>query len=287
MSTIENVSDTARWVAVYRAMETARKDALFRDPYAARLAGERGTAIVDHMRRGRAMAWAMIVRTAVFDEIILDRVRHHGVRRVVNLAAGLDARAWRLPLPPTLEWVDVDLPGMTAYKRDAMRGERPACAYEAVAADLADAGARRALFERLRGEGGAASTLVVSEGLLIYLTPDAVAALARDLHDVLGARWWLFDLASPALLAMIHRDWGKSVQAAPFRFGPPEGTAFFAPHGWREVEYRSQVEEARRLGREMPLMWLWRLLGRFASAERKAQWRRFSGFALLEPSGTP
>ena len=48
---IEHISDTARWVAVYRAMETARSDALFRDPFAERLAGERGQQIVREMTR--------------------------------------------------------------------------------------------------------------------------------------------------------------------------------------------------------------------------------------------
>jgi O-methyltransferase involved in polyketide biosynthesis len=37
---IENVSDTAFWIAHYRAVESARPDALFRDPLAALLAGE-------------------------------------------------------------------------------------------------------------------------------------------------------------------------------------------------------------------------------------------------------
>ena len=83
---IEHVSDTARWVAVYRAMETERPDAIFKDPFARRLAGERGQAIVDEMKRGRSMAWAMIVRTAVFDEIILDVIRREKVDLVVNLA---------------------------------------------------------------------------------------------------------------------------------------------------------------------------------------------------------
>ena len=71
---IENVSDTARWVAVYRAMETARPDAIFRDPFAERLAGERGHQIVREIKQGRQAAWAMIVRTAVLDELILDRI---------------------------------------------------------------------------------------------------------------------------------------------------------------------------------------------------------------------
>ena len=98
--TIEHVSDTARWVAVYRAMETERPDAIFKDPFARRLAGERGQEIVDEMKMGRQMAWAMIVRTKVFDEVILDVIRREQVDLVLNLACGLDARAWRLDVPP-------------------------------------------------------------------------------------------------------------------------------------------------------------------------------------------
>ena len=44
---IENISDTARWVAVYRAMETARPDAIFSDPFADRLAAQRGREILE------------------------------------------------------------------------------------------------------------------------------------------------------------------------------------------------------------------------------------------------
>ncbi len=73
MTSIENVSDTALRVAAYRAMETARPGAIFRDPYASGLAGEKGLKIVSEMKQGRAMAWAMIVRTVVMDELILER----------------------------------------------------------------------------------------------------------------------------------------------------------------------------------------------------------------------
>ena len=48
-SPIRNVSDTARWVAIYRAMESERPDALFHDPFARRLGGERGEAIAKAM----------------------------------------------------------------------------------------------------------------------------------------------------------------------------------------------------------------------------------------------
>jgi methyltransferase (TIGR00027 family) len=278
---IENISDTARWVAVYRAMESERDDAIFRDPFARRLAGAKGEEIVATLKSGRQMSWAMIVRTAVFDEIIMDRV-NAGVSLVVNLAAGLDARAWRLPLPPTLHWIDVDLPDILRYKTEALRDETPVCRYEAIPADLTDAAARTALFTRLGAEGR--NALIVTEGLLIYLTPEQVAGLARALHAVPAFRWWLIDLASPRLLRMMQRSWGRTLQKAnaPFQFAPAEGTAFFRPFGWREIVFRSALVEARRLNREMRGMWLWRLVARVFSPKRKAEMLRMSGVVLFE-----
>jgi methyltransferase (TIGR00027 family) len=279
---IENVSDTARWVAVYRAMETERPDAHFRDPWARRLAGEKGEAIVQAMPRGRQMAWAMIVRTAVFDRVILERVRERGADMVVNLAAGLDTRAWRLDLPPTLRWVDVDLPGILHYKTALMQGEPPRCRYEAVAADLTDAAVRDALFARLGAE--ARNALVVAEGLLVYLEAGDVGNLAAALHAQPSFRWWLVDLASPRLLQWMLKSWGRHTREgnAPFRFAPAEGTAFFERFGWREQRWFNSLEEARRLGREMRGIWFWRLLTRLAPRRRREEMRRFSGFVLLE-----
>ena len=55
-SEISHISDSALWVAVYRAMETRRKDAIFRDPYAAMFAGERSEQIAEKMKNGRDCA---------------------------------------------------------------------------------------------------------------------------------------------------------------------------------------------------------------------------------------
>ena len=281
-ATIEHVSDTARWVALYRAMESERPDALFRDPYARKLAGERGERILASMRKGRAWAWPMIVRTAVMDELILREIERDGVETVLNLAAGLDTRPYRLPLSPSLRWVEVDFPDVIAYKQAQLAGERPACALEQVGIDLTDVARRRALF----GQIGTAArrVLVVSEGLLIYLPPEAVASLAVDLAAPAPFRWWLIDLGSPRLLKMMEKTWGRAVAAgnAPFRFAPPQGTRFFEPHGWRESEYRSMWEESLRLKRTMRGAWLWGLLGRLYPKAKREELRRMSGIVLLE-----
>jgi methyltransferase (TIGR00027 family) len=268
---ITHVSDTARWVALYRAMESERRDPLFRDPYARRLAGEQGEAILRGMKQARRWAWPMIVRTAVMDEIILRAIERDGVDTVLNLAAGLDARPYRLALPKTLRWVDVDL-----------AGETPSCTVEFAKVDLRDAAARRTLFAGVAES--AQRVLVVTEGLLIYLKPEQVADLAKDLAAQPVFRWWLIDIASPLLLQWMQRTWGKTATAgnAAFIFAPAEDTKFFEPYGWREVEYRNTMDEGIRLKRVPKMMFLWRILGLFASRARKAQFKRFSGVVLLE-----
>ncbi len=279
---IENVSDTARWVAVYRAMESERPDAIFHDAYARKLAGEKGEAIVGEMKRGRQMAWPMIVRTAIFDDIVMRKVRGGEVDTVVNLAYGLDARAWRLPLNPELRWYDVDLPGILDYKTQTLAGIPTNCRYDAIAVDLTDAARRQALFASIGAQSKRA--LVLAEGLLVYLTSEQVAGLATDLHAIPSFHWWLIDIASPRLLQMMNKMWGKNVQAgnAPFLFAPAEGTAFFEPHGWREVEFRSTGEEAMRLKRGMRMLWIWATIGRLMSKRKQEEYRRFSGSVLLE-----
>src|SRR5216110_1195991 len=279
---ISSVSDTARWVAMYRAMESERPDALFHDPYARRLAGRAGEQILASMPQGRRWAWPMIVRTAVMDEVIMRLVTQEGVDTILNLAAGLDARAYRLDLPAQLRWIDVDLEGILSYKEAALAGERPRCRVEFVRADLTNQTARRTLFQRVGA--GAKRALVISEGLLVYLTPEDVTSLAQDLSAQPALRWWLIDLGSPALLQFLSRTWGNQLRSgnAPMLFAPAEGTAFFAPAGWREAEYHPILDAALRLQRAPKMAWLWRALALFSSKKRREQFKRFSGIVLLE-----
>ncbi len=280
--TIGHISDTARWVAFYRAMESERPDALFRDPFARRLAGAEGERIVQELPSGRDTAWAMIVRTAIIDRLLRDAVRDGAVDLVVNLAAGLDARPWRMELPAGLRWVDMDLPDILDYKLETLADVAPVCAYEARRVDLTDPEARRrALSEVTRGSR---SPLVVTEGLLVYLAPDQVTSLATDLHAVRELRSWIIDIASPWLLQWMRRKWGKQTDLgnATLRFAPEEGPAFFEPLGWREAAYYSHWEEGHRLGREARMAWLWRILGRLASRKRREEMRRIAGVVVLE-----
>ena len=273
---IRNISDTARWVAVYRARETDRPDAIFRDPLARRLAGERGEQIANSMPLGRDNDWSMVTRTYLIDQFVADQVRQ-GVDMVVNLAAGLDSRPYRMQLPSSLHWIEVDLPEILDYKEGILRAEKPVCALERFRLDLSNVNARRELFQQLGSR--AKKAVIITEGLIIYLTADEVSALAQDLTTSPSFHSWILDIASPGLLRMLQKRMAAQLnQAAPFKFAPDEGPDFFLRHGWKPVDVRSLLKNAARLKR---LSFFLRLIALLPESESSRRNRPWSGVCLL------
>jgi methyltransferase (TIGR00027 family) len=247
-SAVRNISDTARWVAYFRAQESKRPDALFRDPFAERLAGARGVEIANTLPEGNKHEWAWVARTYLFDKFIAQAVSE-GADMVINLAAGLDARPYRMDLPSSLRWVEVDFPEINSYKQEILAGESPKCHLERFDVDLTDSVARRKLFADLNGR--ASKIAVASEGLLIYLTAEQVSSLSVDLAAGTNYQNWIIDLASPGQLRLMQRSTGKQLSeaGAAFKFGPAEGPGFFLPFGWKAREVQGFLKTAAQLNR--------------------------------------
>lgn len=265
--TITHVSDTARWTALHRATESARPDALFCDPLAERLAGEQGRAIVDHVRWADRSGWWLVTRTKLIDDAIADALAH-GCDRVLNLAAGLDTRPYRLDLPPDLTWVEADLPKLLAEKTQLLADQTPRCRLNGIAVDLADPPARDAFFNEALA--GATKAFVLTEGLSMYLEASDVAALSGAIKRPEVA-WWMIDFAFPGLRERINKNVAGISENAPFRFAPENGLAFFEDLGWRAVEAESLLVAAKRFHR-LPL-WI-----------RPLTWQRTD---LRRPGGRP
>jgi len=247
-SSVRNIADTALWVAYFRARESERPDALFRDPYAERLAGERGFEIANTLPEGNKHEWAWVARTYLFDKYVTEEIAK-GADLVVNLAAGLDARPYRMDLPSELQWVEVDLPSIVSYKEQILANEKPRCRFERIALDLSNVPARRRLFAELNQR--AKKIVVVTEGLLIYFTSEDVSEFAKDLAAVEHFESWVIDLASPGQLKLMQRTSGTKLSeaGAAFKFGPHEGPNFFLPYGWCAADVQGLLQTAAKFGR--------------------------------------
>lgn len=251
---LAHISDTAFLVAYFRHLESSRPDPLFSDPYAELLAGPKGAEMARHMPYALGQAWPITTRTAVFDEILLRTLTAFPLGAVINLGAGLDTRPYRLPIPPSIRWVEVDVGEVVQYKNAMLAGAEAACTVHRIAvSDIGDPVERQALWSRI--PWSQSGSLVLSEGMLIYLAPQSVADLARDLASLPLVRLWLIDVVSVSLLGWMRRGSGSGLGMpgrSAFQFGSDDAPAFFAPCGWASTERRSLMEEVCRLRREPP-----------------------------------
>jgi methyltransferase (TIGR00027 family) len=279
--TIQNVSDTALWVAHYRAQESERPDALFRDPLAKALVGEKGEKIARSMKHSsKYTAWSLPIRTVIIDDFV-SRLVQEGVELVVNLGAGLDTRPYRMNLPSSLQWVEVDYPHMIDHKEAVLARESPRCRLERVRLDLAEEGGRRALLASLASRSQRA--LVLTEGVIPYLTEEQVAALAEDLRAHPQFQFWIGEYIAPVAYKYLRSP--KRMQRmknAPFRFFPVDWFGFFREKGWRAKDTKYLVDESGRLGRKVPAPW-WAFIFRLVASreEIKKRWR-FMAYTLFE-----
>jgi len=266
---IRDVSETAAVTAGWRAMESERPDALFHDPWAARLAGERGVRIARTLPDG---AWVVAIRTPLIDGFLRSAIAS-GIDTVLDLAAGLDARPYRMDLPPSLRWIEIDHPLVLDRKIGLLRGETPTCSVERFGLDLANRGARLELLDRI--DASSARSIALTEGFIGYLSTDDVGSLADDLHGLKSCELFVTEYFSARLLRAYARQ--QPLRRAPVLFDTGDWEAFFHEHGWRVREIRYLGEASRRVHRPIPLTFGDRLLQLVSSAPL-----RDMGYAVLQ-----
>ena len=246
---------TALGAARTRAEESRRPDRIFEDPLAEVFLAAAGPALPDRPTGtegvGALLALHVTVRTRLYDDYLAGA----GCRQVVLVAAGLDARAYRLAWPPGVRLFEIDLPEVLAFKDDVLRSHaaEPRCERIPLAADL-------------RGDWPAAlvaagyrpqePTAWLIEGLLIYLSAEEAAGLFTAVSGLSapGSRLAFEhgDMAESPLIAQV-RDLPTMTQFAAMLKGGlgAEAPAWLERHGWR-VEIHKFSDVAAAAGRPVP-----------------------------------
>jgi methyltransferase (TIGR00027 family) len=273
-----------------RAMESRRRDRLFHDPYAAAFLAaapevvdraERGTAaLVGAVSSAGAAFWSRaVVRTRFFDDYLLEAAGR-GIAQVVIVAAGLDARAYRLAWPAGSRVFELDLPEVLAFKRRVLDRRRAVarCDRRAVGVDLRADWAAPLVAAGLRPDRPTAWLL---EGLLIYLSAAEVTHLLTTLDALSGpgsrAAFEFEEIDARRLREQAARLPVVADYAALWRGGRPDAPAWLARHGWG-LEAHDAAEVGARYGRAAGTA-----AGGFITATR-APGRGVDGGAIAEPA---
>jgi methyltransferase (TIGR00027 family) len=245
---VTGVGDTALWVATFRAIESKRADAIFSDPLAEMLAGKRGPMIARSLYLTSMESWGVVLRTSAIDRLIQEAL-HAGVDTVINLGAGLDSRPYRMDLPSDLRWFEIDLPELIGAKNSQLLDHAPKCKVERVGLDLRNLKERSQHFARIGASS--ASTLLIAEGVIPFLSNDVVGGLAEELHAIPAFRRWILDFTNAGQRKM-PRKWAEKLSAAPFLFQVDDWFEFFGKSGWRSQVVVTTLEESVRMARPLP-----------------------------------
>lgn len=247
---IKDVTDTAVWVAAYRASESQRPDALFKDDYAKLLVGDEGQLIALHTQGSRYTAWSVVIRTYIIDQFLQELLKS-GVDTVINLGAGLDTRPYRMNLNPDLKWIEVDFPNIINLKNEKLKEAKPKCQLTRLALDLSDEATREEFFNQAAGESQ--NAIIMTEGVVPYLTNEEARSLAGSLFKRDSFKYWITEYYSPEILKFLRTPKRlKQMENSPFLFYTENWFEFFRESGWNEDQTKYFGEESQKLGRTPP-----------------------------------
>lgn len=265
-----SVGSTALFVAAARALAGRRPDPLAVDPYAelfVRAAGPDWADLLDgrapeHPLTGPGFGSVFLTfleaRTRYFDDYFTAAVAA-GVRQVVILAAGLDARAYRLPWPEGTVVYELDQPRVLEFKRQTLaeHGAQPRAQRREVPVDLREDWPRAL---RAKGFDATAPTAWLVEGLLPYLPAAAVDQLFGHIATLSapGSRVAIeeLDVVPEATRAALDQqpegqpnsgaDWVHLI----YNEQRPDAARWFSTRGW-QTESQPLLEYVAAMGREI------------------------------------
>jgi methyltransferase (TIGR00027 family) len=267
-----SVGATATMVAAQRVL--SHREQLIDDPYAEPLVRAVGVSFMNHLLDGeisfedvdprftvRRAAEGMAVRTRFFDQMFTDAARH-GVRQAVILAAGLDARAYRLPWRDGTVVFEVDQPEVIEFKTQTLAGLGAAskATRKVVAVDLREDWPK-ALLDN--GFDPKQPTAWSAEGLLIYLPSDAQDKLFDNITALSapGSRLATervpdvdaFAAARPKEIADKMKELGSNIDFDDLVYKGARTNVidYLAEHGWT-VSVQSAQEAQEANGFEWP-----------------------------------
>jgi methyltransferase (TIGR00027 family) len=257
---MEVVSLTSLSIAAQRAIESDRTGALFRDPFARRLAGSEGFRVAYELAELSRLPMSpefpsmFAVRTRFYDDRVVAAVAD-GIRQVVVVAAGMDTRAYRLDWPPDTDLFEIDRPEAFDYKEPILAdlGATSHCRRHVVAADLRENWPRRLLDA---GFLSGARTAWVVEGLLYYLTESAVHSLLENAARLCPPHSLLYTDVAPTAMRDLQQlqEWRAAIAAfgEPWQFFTDDGASLLTAHGWDATPLSIQ-EVATALGIAFPM----------------------------------
>lgn len=240
---MKGVANTAFYCCGVRMLDMERAEPICGDRYAERFMTDHGRAVFEQFGNFKYPNGSNIARARIIDDILRSRLAADTDVQIILIGAGFDSRAYRLNGG---HWIELDDPGLIDFKNERLPVTECANPLTRIPIDFT----RQPLREVLAKLASDRQSLIVAEGVFVYLAPHAITELIASLHRLLPDHELICDLMQRRFLARYSRAIHDKIAAlgAEFRYVVDEPAALFLDSGYRIDTQISVVSRASDLG---------------------------------------
>ncbi len=238
------ISKTAYYTCGLRMDDAAAENPICGDSFAKEFMNDEGLQIFDRFRYNTDGNIPVLYRHRIMDEVIQDFIDNNPDGQIILLGAGFDSRPYRLHGG---RWIEVDEPQIISYKNSCLPPEKCPNHVERIAADFHD----NSFHEKLAVFSGVKNTLIVIEGVFVYLEKHEIINLLKSLKALFPGHSMLCDLLSIKYFNRYCLDWHKAFEdtGSSFRITTSRPEKNIIDYGYRVGEKLSVITRAVEDGR--------------------------------------
>ena len=131
------------------------------------------------------------------------------------------------------------------------------------------------------------AALIITEGVIAYISANDAEALSRDLFAVPSFQYWIQDYRQDGVRQMSSPKMRRLLKDSPFKFDVVDSFSFFRQQGWTILENRIAANEAKRIGRLFPFIFPWSLAFLVMPKRVRNKYRNAAGYVMYaDPCAT-
>ncbi|MES9945130.1 MAG: class I SAM-dependent methyltransferase [Candidatus Thiodiazotropha sp.] len=261
---MNTISNTAYYCCGIR-MEDARKNrSICKDVYAERFMDERGKQIFEPFKSEKMPNISNIVRCRLIDDYLATELAENNKLTIITVGAGFDTRPYR---SKGGIWIEIDEPQIINYKNERLPVQECSNPLSRISIDFT----HDSLSEKLREESSENLTVIIIEGVFMYLEPEAIRKTICSIQGVFPRHVLYCDLMTKRFFTKFAQSVHSKLVASGGRFTerPDFPEKIFFEHDYKEIERIPMFKRAGELGLlwdevKIPKFVSWLMLNLFA-----------------------
>jgi methyltransferase (TIGR00027 family) len=234
------ISQTAFYCCGVRMQDAASAKPICGDVYAKVFMNDEGLRILEKFKDEVNPNQSNVARARLVDDLLRDELAANPNLRIVLIGAGFDSRAYRLKGGT---WIELDEPQVIAYKNERLPASEAQNPLQRIPIDFATESVEEKLSPVASGGG---PTVVVIEGVFMYLEEETIRQLLQTLHRLFPEHKLICDLMTRKFFEKYGRTIHEKLtgMGATFKFIFSNPEELFLRNGYRRVACISVVEKS-------------------------------------------